>query len=160
MLQTTASLEGTGFKKSITIINSFVNDDKTFMFSTNFARDLSIGLRVNKLSPQITVFGDFLGNRVQLEASYANMNLAMKLVVNGKTVFQVKGGYDQWAKTVRILAAQQEKVFLDIKSSYNKVRKSFNLALAGITKWGGIYVTQRDTRNILTINALGKPFVK
>merc|ERR1719193_413303 len=161
MLQTTASLEWTGFKKSITIINSFINNDKTFMISTNLAKDLALGLRVNKLGPKsVTVFGDVFGNRMQLEASYEKVNLGLKLVVNGKTVFQVKGGYDQWAKTVRILAAQQEKVFLDIKSSYNNVRKSFNLALAGITKWGGIYVTQRDNRNILTINALGKPFMK
>ena len=94
MLQSTASLEWTGFKKSITIINSFVNNDKTFMISTNFARDLSIGLRINKLGPKsLTLFGDFFGNRVQLETSYENMNLAMKLVVNGKIIFQVKGGY-------------------------------------------------------------------
>merc|ERR1711962_1239076 len=42
MLQTTASLEWTGFKKSVTIINSYINDEKTFMISTNFARDLSL----------------------------------------------------------------------------------------------------------------------
>jgi hypothetical protein len=160
MLQTQASLQWKGFRKSITIINSFVNNEKNFMFSTNFARDLSIGVRINKLTPTITLFGDVLGNRVQLEAVYQNLNLAMTSVVNGKTVFQVKGGYDQWAKTVRILAAQQEKVLLDIKSSYNKVRKSFNLAVTGVTKWGGVYITRRGFRTILNIDVLGKGFAK
>ena len=164
MLQSRASLEWEGFSKSITIINSYINDETTFMISANFAKDLSMGVRVNKVGAKsVTLFGDIFGNQVKLELAYEQMNLSMKLKVNDKVIFQVKGGYDQWQKAVRIFAAQHEKIIVELKSSYNKAMKSFNLALAGVTKWAGIYVTQRGKnleKTVLNVDVLGKGLVR
>merc|ERR1712080_247425 len=91
---------------------------------------------------------------------YKDMGIEIRVTAGEKNIFKIEGTYDEIASTFRMFAAQQQKVLFDVTSGYNKFINAFKVAFAGVTKWGGVYVSTKGQKTIFNFDVMGKAFAK
>ena len=150
-LITSMNLNWKNYKRVFNMINSYKNNEKEFMLSTNVANDLSIRTRFNKVTPKsLSVDVMAFGNTADFVIEYQNLHLKVKFDANEKNVFKIDTSYDQVTKSVLLYATRGEKVILELKQGYRKIMKALNLPTASdVKKWTGIDVKTKGENTIM-----------
>jgi hypothetical protein len=160
-LVTSSNLEWGKFRKELKTVTSYLNNANELKISVTVAGDLTVGMTINKAEPKsVTLMFSGLGNNAELTAAYQNMQVSLDVIVNEQSLVKLEANYDQVSKSVRMLARRGDKIVFDITSGYNKMLNAINVAVAGASKWGGILMTTKGDKTIVSFTLMGKGFGK